>query len=99
MAAQVFSPATLAERWDCSERHVRNLISSGKLPSFRLGGKLFRIKREDVESFECQNGVSLDSEENSASHGTTRMESGAVINSEPPTQKRRPAAHRLDLRS
>ncbi|WP_336067101.1 helix-turn-helix domain-containing protein [Nitratireductor rhodophyticola] len=48
----VFTPRTLAERWECSERHVRKLIDKGDLPAFRLGGKLLRIRREIVESYE-----------------------------------------------
>ncbi len=52
----LFTPATLAVRWACSEKHVRNLIREGKLGGFRLGGKLLRIKISDVERFECQNG-------------------------------------------
>lgn len=48
----VFTPRTLAERWECSERHVRKLIDKGDLPAFRLGGKLLRIRRETVESYE-----------------------------------------------
>lgn len=54
----VFTPASLAERWDCSERHIRNLISSGELRCFRLGKKLFRIRRQDVENFEQGSAVS-----------------------------------------
>lgn len=53
---KVFTPATLAKRWECSERHIRNLINEGKLGCFRLGGKLVRIRDSDVETFECQNG-------------------------------------------
>ncbi len=60
----VFTPATLARRWACSEKHVRNLIREGKLGGFRLGGKLLRIKISDVERFECQNGELPDYEEN-----------------------------------
>ncbi|MGN7750613.1 helix-turn-helix domain-containing protein [Sinorhizobium sp. 22678] len=99
MTTLVFTPASLAERWECSERHVRNLISSGELPSFRLGGKLLRIRKEDVEKFECQNGGSPDYAENSASHGMTRTESADVIALERPMPKRRPAAPRLDTRN
>ncbi|WP_439625872.1 helix-turn-helix domain-containing protein [Shinella sp.] len=47
-----FSPATLAERWSCSERHVRNLIAQNILGHFHLGGKLMRIPRDEVERFE-----------------------------------------------
>jgi excisionase family DNA binding protein len=48
----VYSPRTLSERWECSEHHVRNLISKGLLPAFRLGGKLLRIRVADVVEFE-----------------------------------------------
>jgi len=92
----VYTPAMLAERWECSERHVRNMIASGELPAFRLAGKLLRIRAEDVEAFECQNGASPDCEVNSASHGMKLVESGAVIDLEHQIQKRRPASPRLD---
>ena len=35
---RAFTPGDLAERWGCTERHVRNLISRGELQFFRLGG-------------------------------------------------------------
>src|SRR5690242_2667372 len=95
----VFTPAKLAMRWECSERHVRNLISSGQLPCFRLGGKLLRIKQEDVERFECQTGDLQSSMESSASHGMIRTESADVIALEHPMRKRRRAAPRLDTRN
>ena len=50
---RVFTPATLALRWHCSERHVRNMIDRGELPAFRLGGKLLRIRTADVIAFEA----------------------------------------------
>ncbi|UZD70901.1 helix-turn-helix domain-containing protein [Brucella sp. JSBI001] len=50
----IFSPATLAKRWECSEKHVRHLIKSGELKAFRLGGKLYRIKQSEVEAFESR---------------------------------------------
>lgn len=95
-APAVLTPAMLAERWDCSERHVRNMITSGELPAFRLGGKLLRIRREDVEAFECQTGGSQGCGGSSASHGTNLEESGDVIDLEHQIQKRRPASPRLD---
>lgn len=51
--APVYSPATLAKRWDCSERTIRNLIASGELPHFRIR-KLFRIRAVDVEHYEAR---------------------------------------------
>jgi len=94
----IFTPATLAEHWHCSERHVRNLISRGELRAVRLGGKLLRIRLTDVEDFECQNGGSLDCAGNSASPGAKET-SGDVIDLEQRTAQRRPAAPRLDTQS
>lgn len=51
----VFTPETLAEHWQCSARHIRNLVKEGRLTAFRLGGTLLRIKREAVEEFEASN--------------------------------------------
>lgn len=50
-----FSPATLAKRWHCSERHIRNMIEKGQLGHFHLGGKLVRIPVNDVERIENAN--------------------------------------------
>ena len=50
-----YTPRTLAELWQCSERHVRNLIKDGKLPAFRVGGKLLRISGDAVTEFESAN--------------------------------------------
>lgn len=55
--AKVLTPAMLAERWQCSERHIRNLVDRGEIPSFRLGGKLIRIKVTDIEDFENRGGT------------------------------------------
>ena len=94
----VYTPAMLAERWECSERHIRNMVETGELPAFRLGEKLLRIRGTDVERFECQSGASPDFAGNSASHGT-RATSADVIDLEPMTRRKRPAAPRLDTRS
>lgn len=58
------TPEQVAERWQCSARHVRNLINERRLPAFRLGGKLWRIRGEDVREFEqCQSGGWEDTED------------------------------------
>jgi excisionase family DNA binding protein len=96
---RAYTPKMLAERWMCSEQHIRNLVDRGELPAFRLGGKLLRIRGEDVEAFECQTGNSADCVENSASHGTNSAmgeRSGAVIDLEQTTRRKRPAVPRLD---
>lgn len=54
------TPAALAKRWLCSERHVRNMINSGELQCFRLGGKLIRILPEDIAAKEATGSVPID---------------------------------------
>src|SRR5690606_15532506 len=43
---------TLAERWDCSESHIRKAILAGELRAFGIGGKLVRIAAEEVARIE-----------------------------------------------
>lgn len=53
--SQVYTPASLAKHWGCSERLVRNLIQGGKLRAFRLGEKLHRIPADAAEEYmRCQ---------------------------------------------
>jgi excisionase family DNA binding protein len=52
---RVYTPALLAERWQCSKRHIRNLIARGELEAFRIGEKLLRIRVEAVEEYERRN--------------------------------------------
>ena len=59
---RVMTPGMVAEAWHCSERHVRNLISRGELPSFRAGGKLIRVRGEDVEAYERRNNCPPENE-------------------------------------
>lgn len=81
----VYTPATLAKKWICSERHIRNLINEGQLGCLRLGGKLVRIRDSDVEKFECLNGVSPDYEADLPSH-SNKTESVGAIPLEPMTR-------------
>jgi excisionase family DNA binding protein len=77
----VFTPATLAEYWSCSEQHVRNMVARGELRALRLGGKLIRIRMADVEEYECRNGELRGSGEGSRSHSSA-TESATDIRSE-----------------
>ncbi len=52
-----FTPTTLAERWSCSERHIRTLVSRGDLAAFRVGS-LLRISVVAVENYECKMSAS-----------------------------------------
>lgn len=65
----VFSVSSLAEHWGCGTDTVYSLIKSGDLPAFKLGGRLLRVRSEEVEKFECQNIASNDTEKSSLSSG------------------------------
>lgn len=58
MTERPYTVATLADRWACSEAHVRGLIRQGKLRSFCIGGKLIRIAAEEVEKWEKSQDLS-----------------------------------------
>jgi excisionase family DNA binding protein len=99
---RVMTPKMLAELWHVSERHVRNLISAGDLPSFRVGGKLLRIRGADVEVFECQasqDGDLPDSESSLPSPSKTKPENVIGFHSEPLTRAKLSALRRPSTRS
>ena len=75
MAAQKpYTPITLAERWDCSSQHIRDLIDEGAIPCFRLG-KLIRIPAAWVDQYEQAAGWNLNSTgASTASFGTQTEE-------------------------
>jgi excisionase family DNA binding protein len=70
MGAQVYSVASLAEHWHCGTDTVYSLIHAGELRAFKLGGKLMRIRADEVERFECQNIASNDTGVSLPSSGT-----------------------------
>lgn len=74
----VYDVHTLAERWGCSIRTIRSLLSSGDLSSFRLGGKLVRIRADEVEKFECRTTPSNDTGDSSPSPGTRTADATAI---------------------
>ncbi len=57
-----FSVSMLAKHWDCSESTVYQMVKSGELHVFRLGGKLIRIAPDEVARIEgaqqCQSSAS-----------------------------------------
>ena len=63
-----FTPAALAERWDCSEKHVRSLIRKGALSAFQVGS-LWRIPYSEVERYECSGSNSNSTEAGSTPIG------------------------------
>ena len=82
----VYTPATLAKRWQCSERHIRNMIEHGELPAFRLGGKLMRIRGEEVARIEQQ-----------GSAGPLHDVPPPGVVEEPVIPAKKPRAARLDI--
>lgn len=69
-ATAVYSVASLADHWGCGSDTVYSLIRSGDLRAFKLGGKLLRIRADEVESYECRNTACNDIAESSPSFGT-----------------------------
>lgn len=96
---QFYSPETLAERWACSPRHVRRMCSTGALPAFRVGAKLFRIRHSDVEQYECQIGTSPALTDNTASPGTSQMDAVDVTDLRPQPKPKPTRLQRLDLQN
>lgn len=71
LGSSVFDVAGLAEHWGCGTDTVYTLVRSGDLPHFKLGGKLIRIRAEEVERYECRMSTpSNDTEASSPSHGS-----------------------------
>jgi excisionase family DNA binding protein len=71
VSAQVYSVASLADHWGCGTDTVYSLIRSGDLRAFKLGGKLLRIREDEVERFECRTiTASNDTGAPSPSYGT-----------------------------
>ncbi|ASY45328.1 hypothetical protein CJD35_13475 [Sphingobium xenophagum] len=67
---KVHSVASLAEYWGCGTDTIYSLIRGGELRAFKLGGKLLRIRGDEVERFECQNTACSDTESALPSSGT-----------------------------
>jgi len=67
----VYSVSSLAEHWGCGTDTIYSLIKSGDLPAFKLGGRLLRVRGDEVEKFECRTTTACnDTEESSLSSGT-----------------------------
>ena len=52
MTERPLTVAQVADRWDCSIDAVYAAIRKGDLQAFRVGGKLLRIKPEEIERWE-----------------------------------------------
>jgi excisionase family DNA binding protein len=73
------TPRDVAKRWQCSERHVRNVLRKGTLRYFKLGEKLVRIPVEAVEEYEkCQSSALSSTEENLRLNGMKKAADSAA---------------------
>ena len=100
MTNAVYSVPTLAERWGCGTDTIYTLIRSGDLTSFKLGGKLIRIRADEVERYECRSTASNDTEASSPSSGL-KMVSDTATRLErltAPAQKPQPESSGNDAR-
>lgn len=78
MTERPYTTAQLAERWQCSERHLRNEIEAGTLDAFRVG-RMWRIPAAVVrEREECRNQGSSDTEGDGQQHGRKTGAPGAA---------------------
>lgn len=71
---RAYTVSTLADRWSVSTDTVYAMIHAGRLKAFRFGGKLYRIRPEEVERFECQDTPSNDTGDNGPSSGETNTD-------------------------
>lgn len=71
----VYSVSSLAEHWECGTDTVYALIRSGDLQAFKLGGKLLRIRADEVERYECrENTPCNDTEVSSPSYSSKAID-------------------------
>lgn len=49
---EVFTTKTLAAYWSCSPSHIKNLLVARDLKGFKLGGRLWRIRKSEVLEWE-----------------------------------------------
>ena len=84
----VFTPKSLAERWECSAGTIYNMIERGELAAFKVGGKLLRIREDVVEAYERQNDILQGEDDSSALQGGKN----AATEPQPSAQKRAPAS-------
>jgi len=74
-ARAVYDVPGLAQHWACGTDTIYALVRSGELGHFKLGGKLIRIRAEEVERYECRTITpSNDCETNTQSLGTTKRD-------------------------
>lgn len=54
----IFTPKMLAARWGVGLTHVHARIKSGELRAFKIGARLYRVRRDALEEYERAKGIS-----------------------------------------
>ena len=62
--SQNYTIAELAERWQCSQSKLRQMIKANRIRAWRVDGWTWRISRDEVERHE--GGTANHSEQNAA---------------------------------
>ena len=90
MSETIYTPKTLAERWQCDEKLIYRMIADGRLKGFKLARKLLRITAEAVaeyEAGECQT-IGSDGSRESSSLSLRKAENAAAIASARANQRK-----------
>lgn len=75
----VYSVATLARHWECGTDTIYSMIRSGDLQAFKVGGKLLRIRADEVERYECRTITACNDTEESSPSSSTREDDATDI--------------------
>ena len=75
MSDRPYTVQELASRWQVSDEAIYDLIrrKDDPLPAFRVGGKLWRIRAEDVETWESAGGNTKSDATGSERSGTRSL--------------------------
>ncbi len=49
----VYTIAELAARWRCSRHTIMAAIREARLHAFKIGGRVYRVRRDEVERYEA----------------------------------------------
>ena len=74
---KAWSVKRLAEAWDCSPRHIYDLIDDGRLKAFSIGSRTMRITDEEKRKCESEHVTSIE-EATSLSDGEEKLPSQTI---------------------
>lgn len=53
---RALSTEALADRWMCNVKQIQRMLRRGELQAFKVGGKEYRVRLEEVERYERSGG-------------------------------------------